>query len=133
TSSPMTTTMEKRNPGPDATVARADMNEVLDLFPIPALVVSPSICVQRVSQGLLSEWGRTKDDFMGRDLFLALYQGSKTERFDRISLAYAIEEAITARAPRICHAAYASGNVLWSSRILPVYRGTELLCLVMEW
>lgn len=113
--------------------ARPDMNEVIDLFPVPTLVVSPSNHIQRVSQGLLAEWGRGEDQFMDRDLFTALYENSPTERFDRISLAYTIETAIAARGPRLCHAAYASENTLWSARVVPVYRKAELLCLVVEW
>lgn len=113
--------------------AGPDMNEVIDLFPVPTLVVSPSNHIQRVSRGLLKEWGREEGEFMDKDLFSALYQGSPTERFDRISLAYTIETAVVAGKPGLCHSAYASNGVLWSARVVPIYRKTELLCLVIEW
>ncbi|MBE3050092.1 response regulator [Candidatus Bathyarchaeota archaeon] len=121
-----------RDAAPPA-IARSDMNEIIDLFPVPTLVVSPANRIQRVSQGLLTEWGRAEHEFMDRDLFAALYENSPTERFDRISLAYTIETASAARGPRLCHAAYASEDTLWSARVVPVYRKTELLCLVIEW
>lgn len=120
-------------PAPSLAATRPDMNEVIDLFPVPTLVVSPSNYIQSVSQGLLAEWNREEAEFIDKDLFSALYQSSPTERFDRISLAYTIETAVAARAPRLCHAAYASSNTLWSARVVPVFRKADLLCLVVEW
>ncbi len=70
---------------------------------------------------------------MDRDLFISLYEGSLTERFDRIPLVYAIESAITARAVRLCHAAYVAGSVSWNARIIPIHRDEELLSLILEW
>ncbi|RYO84059.1 hypothetical protein DL766_009504 [Monosporascus sp. MC13-8B] len=107
--------------------------DVLDFFPVPALVVSPSYRIQRVSTGLLSSWDRGRDEFTGKDLFTALYQGSPTERFDRIPLIYTIETAVAARALRQCYSAYVANGVSWTARIIPVHREDELLCLVFEW
>ncbi|KAL2106691.1 hypothetical protein VUR80DRAFT_6337 [Thermomyces stellatus] len=129
--SPMTVEPAGDPPAPAA--MRPDMEEIIRLLPVPTLVVSPSNHIQRVSQGLLAEWGREEAEFVGKDLFSALYQDSPTERFDRISLAYTIETATAARAPRLCHAAYASDNVLWSAKVVPAHRKAELLCLVIEW
>ena len=120
--------------GPQALPApRPDMNEIIDLFPVPTLVVSTSNRILRVSQGLLAEWSRGEDEFMEKDLFTALYQKSPTKRFDRISLAYTIDTARASRRPQLCHAAYSCGDTLWSARVVPVFRKTELLCLVIEW
>lgn len=131
---PMTATIREVDSGHGAPAAACpDMNEVVDLFPVPTLVVSPSNRIQRVSRGLLTEWGREEADFVDKDLFSALYKGSPTERFDRISLAYTIETAVVAGKPGLCHAAYASDGVLWSAKVVPVYRKTDLLCLFIEW
>lgn len=61
------------------------MSEILDYSPVPVLLVSPSNHVQRASIALLEAWGRTRDQLLDRDLFVTLYEGSPTERFDRIS------------------------------------------------
>jgi osomolarity two-component system sensor histidine kinase TcsA len=108
-------------------------NDIFDYLPVPALVVSPSYRIQRVSAGLLEAWGRSREDLIDQDLFVALYRGSPTERFDRIPFIYAIETAIEARDLRLCYAAYIAHGVSWTARIKPVHRDDELLCLVVEW
>ncbi|KAH6953956.1 hypothetical protein BKA56DRAFT_237425 [Ilyonectria sp. MPI-CAGE-AT-0026] len=115
----------------DATVPA--MTEILDFLPVPTLVVSPSYRIQRVSAGLLEAWGRRRDELVDKDLFIALYQGSPTERFDHIPLVHAIETAVAARALRLCHAAYIADGVSWTARIIPVHRDGQLLCLFLEW
>lgn len=109
------------------------MNNILDFLPVPALVVSSSYRIQRASTGLLVAWGRKREELIDQDLFIALYQGSPTERFDRIPFVYAIETAIAARALRLCHAAYVANGISWTARIIPVHKEDELLCLILEW
>ncbi|KAH6874053.1 hypothetical protein B0T10DRAFT_499399 [Thelonectria olida] len=120
----VTTALEARVPA---------MSEILDFLPVPTLVVSPSYRIQRASAGLLEAWVRGRDELVDKDLFVALYQGSPTERFDRIPLIHAIETAVAARALRLCHAAYIADGVFWTARITPVHRDDELLCLIFEW
>ncbi|KAF5639444.1 histidine kinase tcsA [Fusarium tjaetaba] len=117
----------------DATVPTTNMDDILDFLPVPTLVVSPSYRIQRASLGLLEAWGRKREVLVGQDLFTALYHGSPTERFDRIPFVYAIETALEARALRLCHAAYIVNGISWTARIMPVHKGDELLCLVIEW
>jgi osomolarity two-component system, sensor histidine kinase TcsA len=109
------------------------MNDILDFLPVPTLVVSPSYRIQRASAGLLEAWGRRREELIDQDLFSALYDGSPTERFDRIPFVYAIETALEARALRLCHAAYIANDISWTARIAPVHKDDELLCLVIEW
>jgi len=116
-----------------ASLGMPNMNEVIDLFPVPTLVVSPVNRIQKVSRGLVHEWGRSEEEFVGRDLYVALYEFSPTERFDRIPLAFAIERAVRARTPTVCQDAYFSGAVSWSARIAPVFRDDILLCYVLQW
>jgi osomolarity two-component system sensor histidine kinase TcsA len=106
---------------------------LLDFLPVPTLVVSSSYRIQRASTGLLGAWGRRREELIDQDLFAALYQGSPTERFDRIPFVYAIETAIAARALHLCHAAYGANGISWTARIIPVHREDELLCLILEW
>ena len=44
--------------------ADQDMGEIVDFFPTPAFIVSPSYRIQRVSSGLLKTWHREEDDFL---------------------------------------------------------------------
>ena len=108
-------------------------NDIFDYLPVPSLVVSSCYRIQRVSVGLLEAWGRSREGLIDQDLFVALYQGSPTERFDRIPFVYAIETAIESRDLRLCYAAYISNDVAWTARIKPVHKDEELLCLVVEW
>jgi PAS domain S-box-containing protein len=48
-------------------------------------------------------------------------------------LANAIEVATAARALRLCHAAYSSAQALWTARVIPIFRGDDLISLVLEW
>ncbi|SPJ75473.1 related to histidine kinase tcsA protein [Fusarium torulosum] len=123
--------MDTATNGLDANVPA--MNDILDFLPVPTLVVSSSYRIQRASTGLLNAWGRTREELIDQDLFIALYQGSPTERFDRIPFVYAIQTAIAARALRLCHAAYVANGISWTARIMPVHREDELLCLILEW
>ncbi|KAJ6442747.1 two-component system protein A [Purpureocillium lavendulum] len=110
------------------------MSEILDYSPVPTLVVSPSHSIERASAGLLDTWRCTREQIVGKDLFLALYHGSPTERFDRIPLSFAIETAISTRSLRLCHAAYnGADGVAWTARIIPIHKDDRLLCLIFEW
>ncbi|KAM0250876.1 hypothetical protein ACHAQJ_008454 [Trichoderma viride] len=110
-----------------------DSNDICDLSPVPTLVVSPSFRILRVSKGVVDAWNRGRDEFLGKDLFTALYGGSPLERFDRIPLVRAIEEAVAARNFRHCHAVYTAHGVAWSARVIPIFRGDEMLSLVLDW
>lgn len=101
----------------------ANTADLCDLSPVPTLVVSPAFRIQRVSQGIEDAWHRGRHEFLGKDLFTALYGGSPLERFDRIPLARAIEEAVAARSFRHCYAVYSARGVAWTARIIPIFRG----------
>lgn len=111
----------------------ADTTDLCDLSPVPTLVVSPAFRIQRASKGVVDAWHRDRDEFLGKDLFTALYGGSPLERFDRIPLVRAIEEAVAARNLRHCYAVYTARGVAWSARIIPIFRGDEMLSLVLDW
>jgi osomolarity two-component system sensor histidine kinase TcsA len=107
--------------------------EILDYFPVPTLVVSPTYRIQRASASLLKVWDRDRNDLVDHDLFVALYKDSPTERFDRILLKFALETAIATRDLRVCHAAYVADGLSWTVRIIPVHNQDDLLCFVLEW
>ncbi|KAL6863510.1 histidine kinase [Trichoderma novae-zelandiae] len=128
-----TTTDADSTATPSTHTFNFDAFDLYDLSPVPTLVVSPSFRILRVSRGVADAWKRTRDELVGQDLFAALYGGSPLERFDRIPLASAIEVAVAARKFRLCHAAYAAQGVSYSARIVPIFRGDEMLSLVLEW
>ncbi|KAL7936551.1 hypothetical protein V8C35DRAFT_320872 [Trichoderma chlorosporum] len=114
---------------PDAVLT----TDIYDLSPVPTFIVAPDYSIQRVSKGVVDAWNRGRDEFLGKDLFAALYGGSPLERFDRIPLARAIEVAVAARGFRLCHAAYTVGSISYSARIIPIFRRDEILSVVLEW
>ena len=95
--------------------AVSGMSDLLDYPPVPTLLISPSNRIQRASIALLEAWGCRRDQLVDRAIFISLYEGSPTERFDRIPLVCAIESATTTRAVRLCHAACVAGSVSWIS------------------
>ena len=102
------------------------MSETLKFSPVPTMLLSPSHHAQWVSEGVLKAWGRREDEVVGKALFIALYQGSLTEKFDRIPLTYAIETTIAARKTRLCHNSYAMNSISWNARIIPFHKATSL-------
>ncbi|KAI3320497.1 hypothetical protein HD806DRAFT_506605 [Xylariaceae sp. AK1471] len=108
-------------------------SDIWDLYPVPTLVLSPDFCIQKVSDSLLDAWKRQREEFIGKDVFGVLYEGSPLERFDRIPLTRAIEVAVATRKLQLCFAGYEAHGVSWSTRVLPIYRKDELLSLILEW
>ncbi|KHO00405.1 CheY-like superfamily [Metarhizium album ARSEF 1941] len=103
-----------------------------DVSPVPTLVVSPTHRIRKASQSIASRWDRDVNDLVGNNVFVVLYGGSPLERFDRIPLASAIENAVAGRALALCPNAYHQGAVSWSARIVPIFKGEQLQFLVLE-
>ncbi|KAG8406386.1 hypothetical protein J3458_021221 [Metarhizium acridum] len=121
----------------EASSEQADCGELdIDLFwdasPVATLVVSPCHRVRRASRSIENRWNRNIKDLIGKDVFSVLYGGSALERFDRIPLDSAIENAIARRDLMLCPNAYQSGEASWSARIIPIFKDAELQFLVME-
>src|SRR6478735_1583597 len=110
-----------------------DPSNIWDLSPVPTLVLLPSYCIQRVSNGLLGAWERLREELVGRDVFAVLYGASRSGRLARMYLTRTVELAVAAQQLRLCHAAYNTHNVSWSVRIIPIARKDRLLWLVLEW
>ncbi|KAI0509331.1 hypothetical protein F5B22DRAFT_649166 [Xylaria bambusicola] len=112
-----------------------DAMDLWDLSPVPTFILSPTCRIERVSDGLLDAWGRrSREEFVGKDVFDALYAGSSLKRFDRIPLIRFIDVATNTRKPQLCYAAYsAEDGSHWSARVIPIFRGNKLLSLVLEW
>ncbi|KAK5634533.1 hypothetical protein RRF57_010246 [Xylaria bambusicola] len=113
----------------------ADAMDLWGLSPVPTLILSPTCRIDRVSDGLLDAWGgRGRPEFVGKDVFDALYAASSLKRFDRIPLTRFIDVATNTRKPQLCYAAYNAGDgSSWSARVIPIFRRDNLLSLVLEW
>ncbi|KAI8629823.1 hypothetical protein F5Y19DRAFT_432095 [Xylariaceae sp. FL1651] len=114
-------------------MGHSDANVIWDLYPIPTILLSPTLRIQRVSDGLLDAWKRQREEFIGADVFVALYSGSPLERFDRIPLTRAIEVAVATQKLQLCFAGYQANDQSWSARVIPICAKDELLSLVLEW
>ncbi|KAI0393959.1 hypothetical protein F5Y17DRAFT_429878 [Xylariaceae sp. FL0594] len=108
-------------------------NDIWDLYPVPTLVLSPDCIIRKVSDGLLDAWNGKRENFVGKDVFTALYADSVMERFDRIPLTRAIEVAISTSKTQICYAGFNTDDASWSARVTPILRNSELLSIVLEW
>ncbi|TRX91209.1 hypothetical protein FHL15_007814 [Xylaria flabelliformis] len=110
-----------------------DTADLWDLSPVPTLVLSPACRIERVSNGFLDLWKRQREEFVGKDVFNALYAGSLFERFDRIPLTRSIEVAIDTRKVQLCYSACSVDGTSWSARVIPIFKNDKLLALVLGW
>ncbi|KAI0184987.1 hypothetical protein EV127DRAFT_349194 [Xylaria flabelliformis] len=110
-----------------------DTADLWDLSPVPTLVLSPACRIERVSNGFLDLWKRQREEFVGKDVFNALYAGSLFERFDRIPLTRSIEVAIDTRKVQLCYSACNVDGASWSARVIPTFKNDKLLALVLQW
>ncbi|KAH0593317.1 hypothetical protein MHUMG1_09039 [Metarhizium humberi] len=115
-----------------ADCAELGIDSFWDATPVPTLVVSGCYRVRSASRSIETRWNRSTKDLIGSDIFDVLYGGSVLERFDRIPLASAIENAISSRSLKLCPNAYKGGETSWSARIIPLFKNEELQFLVME-
>ncbi|KAI1290530.1 hypothetical protein F5Y03DRAFT_378227 [Xylaria venustula] len=109
--------------------------DLWDLSPVPTLILSSEYRIERVSNGLLEAWKcQSRQEFVGQDVFTALYSRSPLERFDRIPLTHTSEVAVSTRKVQVCYAAYNSPDgASWSARVIPIFREDKLLSLILEW
>ncbi|KID95200.1 Signal transduction histidine kinase, subgroup 1, dimerization/phosphoacceptor domain protein, partial [Metarhizium majus ARSEF 297] len=129
--------MQETRLSAEAGSEKADFGELgIDSFwdatPVPTLVVSRCYRVRSASRSIETRWNRSTKGIIGRDIFDVLYGGSVLERFDRIPLASAIENAISSRALRLCPNAYKGEETCWSARIIPLFKNEQLQLLVMD-
>ncbi|KAI0973594.1 hypothetical protein F4678DRAFT_405486 [Xylaria arbuscula] len=112
-----------------------DPFDLWDLSPMPTLILSSAYRIERVSDGLLEAWKcQSRQEFVGEDVFNALYSRSPLGRFDRIPLTHSVEVAVGTRKVQVCYAAYNSPDgASWSARVIPIFRRDKLLSLILEW
>lgn len=111
-----------------------DYGVLFDLAPLPLLLLSPSCRITRASVRFLSDWHVASDDCVGQELIPFVERQLGPPRPAHSSrLVAAIDDAISARAPRMSKPLNAKHSVSWKARVLPVFNVDELVSIVLEW
>lgn len=115
--------------------AEANFGVILDLSPVPTIMLSPSYHILRTSRSFLEAWQIKADDCLGLDLFDFLRQEGLVSggRDPTASLERVIQDAIAARALCTDRVVYERQETTWSIRVIPVSTDYELVSLLLEW
>lgn len=108
-----------------------DMNHIFDFWPVPSVVLSPACRITQASARFLEAWHTTVQDCVGVDL-VSLLTTKSGEGSANVIVA-AIDQAIVSRAERTSTAIIVGATSSWAARIIPVFKGDELLSVVLEW
>lgn len=111
-----------------------DGNLLIDLSPLPTMVLSPSCCITRVSNRFLDCWAVTREDCVGQQLLSFIDRQLRPAGSTAILyISAAIDAAVAARAERTTKQITAINATSWRARVLPIFNGAELLATVLEW
>jgi osomolarity two-component system sensor histidine kinase TcsA len=108
------------------------MDAIIDLNPIPTIVLDPLLCVQRVSKSFLNETFIPLEEFVGAD-FLVLLKYRRLLRDDCAGqLRWAMDTAKGTRAVQRVHQ-ISIGTNHGSIRVVPIFQDDAMLYFVLEW
>lgn len=111
-----------------------DGNLLIDLSPLPTMVLSPSCCITRVSNRFLDSWAVTRQDCVGQQLLSFIDRQLRPAGSAAILyLSATIDAAVAARAERTTKQITTVNATSWRARVLPIFNGPELLATVLEW
>jgi osomolarity two-component system sensor histidine kinase TcsA len=114
--------------------AERDVGLIFDLAPLTLLILSPTWRITRASARFLSDWNVSANDCIGQSLLPFLEKQLRPPRPTHLThVTTAIDDAIATRAERATNPINASQNVSWRARVVPVFRGHELLSILLEW
>ena len=116
---------------PPHTPTTVDMNPIFDLWPIPSLILSPTCRITRASVRFLEAWHTTVEACVGRDLLAFL--ATKSGEGNANTIVASIDQAIVSRVERTSDTITVGSNASWFTRVIPVFKGDELLSVVLEW
>lgn len=107
---------------------------MFDLSPLPLLILSPTRCITKASSRFLSIWNTTTDDCVGQELVpFVERQLCPPTPIHLAPLTTALDEAIAARAERTCEPLNTRHSSSWMARVIPVFKGDDLLSIIVEW
>ncbi|KAK4224699.1 hypothetical protein QBC38DRAFT_484963 [Podospora fimiseda] len=117
----------------DHPAARSDFDQIFDLCPLPLLTLSPSWRITKASQRFLADWNLTSEACLGQE-FLPFVQNQLSPSPVHVGyLTTAIDDAIAARAERTSKPIDTRRLSSWRARVIPVFKGDELLATMLEW
>ncbi|KAK3984640.1 hypothetical protein QBC44DRAFT_345889 [Cladorrhinum sp. PSN332] len=127
------------SPGPasvsasDHPAAHVDFGQIFDLCPLPLLTLSSSWRITKASSRFLADWNLTTETCVGQE-FLPFVQKQLSPSPVHVAyLTTAIDDAIAARAERTSRPINTRRLSSWRARVIPVFKGDELLAIVLEW
>ena len=115
-------------------VSGIDGFALIDLSPLPITVLSPSCAITRASDRFLCDWRVSRDDCVGQQVLTFVERqlrpaGSAAVCF----LSAAIDDAVASRAERTTKSITTKHAASWRARVLPIFKGPELLAIMIEW
>ncbi|KAJ4302466.1 hypothetical protein N0V88_002611 [Collariella sp. IMI 366227] len=111
-----------------------DLGLLFDLSPLPSLILSPAWRITRASSRFLTGWRVSAQDCLGQQLLPFVERQLRPPRPAHLAqLTACIDDAIAARAERMCKPINTRHAVSWKARVLPIFNGDELLSIILEW
>ncbi|KAK4456560.1 hypothetical protein QBC42DRAFT_301916 [Cladorrhinum samala] len=112
---------------------RADVNQIFDLCPLPLLTLSPAWRITKASSRFLADWQLSSELCVGQELLPFVQKQLSPSPVHLSYLTTAIDDAIAARAERTTRRINTQKLSSWRARVIPVFKGDELLAIVLEW
>ncbi|KAK4173233.1 putative signal transduction histidine-protein kinase [Triangularia setosa] len=113
--------------------AHPDIGLLFDLSPLPSLILSPSWRITRASARFLNEWHLSAEACIGQELLPFVQNQLSPSPVHLKFLTTAIDDAIAARAERTSMPMNTRRSVSWRARVIPYFKGDELLAIITEW
>ncbi|KAK0672359.1 putative signal transduction histidine-protein kinase [Cercophora samala] len=113
--------------------AHPDLGLLFDLSPLPSLLLSPSWRITRASARFLDEWHLSADACVGLELLPFVQNQLSPSPVHLKFLTTAIDDAIAGRTERTSMPINTRRSVSWRARVIPYFKGDELLAIVLEW
>lgn len=113
--------------------AHPDLGLLFDLSPLPLLLLSPSWRITRASARFLEEWNPSPEACVGQELLAFVQNQLSPSPVHLKFLTTAIDDAIALRTERTSMLINTRRSVSWRARVIPYFKGDELLAIVTEW
>ncbi|KAH7634037.1 putative histidine kinase group protein [Sordaria sp. MPI-SDFR-AT-0083] len=129
----VTVTLQEDVP-PTHPFAAPDMSLIFDYSPIPLLLLSSSCCITRVSKRFCQDWHVTEKDCVGKFLLPFLDgQVRETGASKSKHIAEAVDDAVASRSERTSKSITVKSAFTCRARVIPIFRGAELVSIYLEW
>ncbi|KAK3388324.1 putative histidine kinase group protein [Sordaria brevicollis] len=122
------------NVPPTHPFAAPDMSLLFDYNPAPLLLLSSSCCITRVSKRFCQDWHVTEEECIGKFLVPFLESQVRESAFSKTKyIAEAVDDAVASRSERTSKAITVKSSFTCRARVVPIFRGAELVSIQLEW